>query len=383
MRPRTFALATLALTLTTSLAGVARAEEAATAAVPAWVSAVTPKADFRFRHEIIDGEGMTLRNRERIRARVGVVVALPPDVDLVVGLASGNDGDPVSTNQTLGGAFSKKPVWLDLAYADWHPSWAPGLRLVLGHMKNPFYAPAKSELVWDTDLNFEGAALAWSRAFGGLEPFVATTLSILDEREKSKDALLLGAQAGLRGTFLDGRLWFTAGGSYDDYTNTRGATAYFDATKGYGNSVADADPDDKSNPVTYVNDYNLVEGFVEVGGKILGFPVATVAHVVKNLDPDDDGLGWLVGAVMGKATKQAWSYELRYSYRVVQKDAVLGAFTESDFRGGGADGEGHKASLELVLGPHASVGATYYFNQKGVDGGTDYHRAQIDVAFKL
>ncbi len=382
MRPRTFALATLALTLTTSLAGVARAEEAATAAVPAWVSAVTPKADFRVRHEIIDGEGMTMRNRERIRARVGVGFALPPDVDLFVGLATGNDGDPVSTNQTLTAAFSKKPVWLDLAYADWHPGFVPGLHVVMGRMKNPFVAPGKTELIWDHDLNPEGAAVTWAGKFGGFEPFVATDVSFVDEREKTKDALLLGAQAGLRGTFLDGRLWFTAGGSYYDYTNTKGSAAYFDAAKGFGNSVADADADDKSNPVTYLNDYNLVEGFVEVGGKILGFPVTAVADVVTNLDPAKDNLGWLAGVVLGKA-KEPYSFELRYNYRVVEKDAVLGAFTDSDFRGGGADGKGHEAGIDVVLGSHVALGATYFFNQKGVDGGTDYHRAQIDVAFKL
>jgi hypothetical protein len=365
-------------------AASARADETSQAApkVPAWVSALTPKADFRFRHEIIDGEGMTMRNRERIRARVGVQFALPPDVDLFVGLATGSDGDPVSTNQTLTAAFSKKPVWLDLAFADYHPSQVAGLHVLLGRMKNPFVAPGKTELIWDHDLNPEGAAITWSRNFNGIEPFVATDVSFIDEREKTKDALLLGAQAGLRGTFLGGALWFTAGGSYFDYTNTKGATAYYDAAKGFGNSVADADADDKTNPVTYANDYNLVEGFAEIGGKILGFPVTGFADVVKNLDPDKDSLGWLAGAVLGKA-KDPYSFELRYNYRVVEKDAVLGAFTDSDFRGGGADGKGHEAGIDFVLGSHVVVGATYFFNKKGVDGGTDYHRAQFDVAFKL
>lgn len=362
------------------LAVHARAAEptAPSTPLPGRVSAFTPRADFRFRHEIIDGEGMTMRNRERIRARLGLQIALPPDVDLVVGLATGNDGDPVSTNQTLSGAFAKKPVWLDLAYADWHPGWGSGLHVLLGRMKNPFFAPGKAELIWDHDLNPEGAALSWAHAFDGVEPFVTTGVSFIDERDKARDALLLGAQAGLRASLLGGKLWFTVGGSYFDYTETQGAVAYFDKTKGFGNSVDATDPDN----VTYLNDYDLVEGFAEIGGKILGFPVTAVADVVKNLDPADDGLGWLAGVVLGKA-REPLSFEVRYNFRVLEKDAVLGAFTDSDFRGGGTDGEGHEAGVDFVLAKHVQLGASYFFNDKGVDDGKGYHRAQIDVVFKL
>ena len=357
-----------------------RADEAppATAPVPAWLSAVTPRADLRFRHELIDGQGQALRNRERIRARVGVGFALPPDVDLFVGLATGNDGDPVSTNQTLTGAFAKKPLWLDLAYADWHPGFVPGLHLVLGRQKNPFVAPGRTELIWDHDLNPEGAALTWSRRYGAVEPFAAADVSFVDEREKARDALLLGAQAGLRGTFLGDSLWFAAGGSYFDYTATRGAVVYFDPARAFGNGVDTTDP----AALRYLHDYDLVEGFVEVGGSVLGVPITAVADLVKNLAVADDGLGWLVGATLGRA-RAPYSFELRYSYREVGGDAVLGAFTDSDFRGGGADGKGHEAGVDFVLGAHVTLGATCFFNQKGVDGGSDYQRAQFDVSFRL
>jgi len=362
------------------LAWSARADElpAPPAPLPAWVTAITPRADFRFRNETIDGEGLTLRNRERVRARLGVQIALPPDVDLGLGLATGNDGDPVSTNQTLTAAFSKKPVWLDLAYVDWHPSFAAGSHVLLGRMKNPFVAPGKTELIWDHDLNPEGLALSWSRAFGGIEPFATGGAYWIEERDTTKDSLLLGGQAGVRATMLEGRLWLTLGGSYYDYTETKGASAYFDKTKGFGNSVDATDPDN----VTYLHDYNLVEGFAELGGKILGFPVTACADFVRNLDPDADRTGWLAGVVLGRA-KDPGSFEVRYSYRVVEKDAVLGAFTDSDFRGGGTDGKGHEAGVDVVLAKHVQVGATYFFDDRGVDDGKSYHRAQVDVAFKL
>jgi hypothetical protein len=321
---------------------------------------------------------MTQRNRERIRARLGVQMALQPGVDLVVGLASGSDGDPVSTNQTLSGAFAKKPLWLDLAYVDLHPDFAGGAHAVLGRMKNPFVTPGRTELIWDHDLNPEGVALTWNRALGAVEPFVAGGYYLIDERDKARDGALLAAQAGARVSLLGGKAWFTLGGSYYDYTRVKGAKAYFDAAKGFGNSVDATDPE----AVTYLYDYNLAEGFLEVGGKVLGLPVTAVGDLVRNLDPSDDHTGWLAGLVVGKL-KDPMSFEARYSYRVVEKDAVLGAFTDSDFRGGGTDGSGHEAGLDFALTKNVQLGATYFLNKKGVDGGKTYHRAQLDLQVKL
>ena len=358
----------------------AQAEEATQSAteLPAWLSAITPKADFRFRNETIDGEGLSLRNRQRIRARFGAVVALPGDVDFVIGLASGNDGDPVSGNQTLGEGFSKKPVWLDLGYADYHPSQIPGMHVLLGRMTNPFVPPGKTELMWDHDLHPEGINLSWSRAFGGIEPFATGGAFWLEERSKTKDSMLLAGQAGLRVELLGGKLWFTAGGGFFDYTETKGSELFFYEDNSGGNSVDATDPD---HPL-YSHDYNLVEAFAELGGKIRGFPVALVADFVQNLDPAQDNTGWLAGVVLGKA-KDPLSFELRYSYRVLERDAVLGAFTDSDFRGGGSDGKGHEASVGFALTRHTAFGATYFFNERGVDDGKSFHRAQVDVAFKL
>lgn len=361
------------------VAAPAHAEDSATSApsLPAWLSAITPKVDFRFRNETIDGEGLSLRNRARIRARLGFVAGFS-DVDVAFGLASGNDGDPVSANQTLGQGFSKKPIWLDLAYADYHPSQIPGAHLVLGRMKNPFVPPGKTELMWDHDLHPEGINLSWSRAFGGIEPFATGGAFYLEERSKTKDSLLLGAQAGLRLKLLGGKLWFTAGGSYLDYTQTKGSELFFYEDKSGDNSVDATDPDH----LVYLYDYNLVEGFAEIGGKIRGFPISVVGDFVRNLDPTDDHTGWLAGVVLGKA-KDPRSFEFRYNYRVLQKDAVLGALTDSDFRGGGSDGKGHEASVAFALTKHAKFGATYFFNERGVDDGKTFHRAQVDVAFKL
>ena len=50
-------------------------------------------------------------------------------------------------------------MWIDLAYFDWHPERVEGLNVIGGKMENPFYAPGKTELLWDGDLRPEGVAL--------------------------------------------------------------------------------------------------------------------------------------------------------------------------------------------------------------------------------
>ena len=83
-----------------------------------WAERIRLEGDFRYRHDAIDAEFDSERNRQRIRARTAIVADVSDIVQTGFGLASGGD-DPVSANQTLGGASSSKGVRMDLAYATW------------------------------------------------------------------------------------------------------------------------------------------------------------------------------------------------------------------------------------------------------------------------
>ncbi|HSG99339.1 MAG TPA: putative porin, partial [candidate division Zixibacteria bacterium] len=120
-----------------------------------WVDQTKIKGDVRYRHEYSDQEGKLANNRQRLRARVGIESQIHTDVKLTVQLASGSD-DPVSTNQTLDDGFSTKSVGIDLAYFSWTPSKAPGFSVTGGKIKNPFFQPGGTELIWDGDMNPEG-----------------------------------------------------------------------------------------------------------------------------------------------------------------------------------------------------------------------------------
>ena len=96
-----------------------------------WTDYVKPSIDFRYRHEIVDEDGKDLRQRERIRLRAGVVVTPINDVHIGFGLISGNDS-PTSGDQTIGEAFSSKPVQINLAYASWEPTFFNAYTLICG-----------------------------------------------------------------------------------------------------------------------------------------------------------------------------------------------------------------------------------------------------------
>ncbi|KKL12459.1 hypothetical protein LCGC14_2535550, partial [marine sediment metagenome] len=147
-------------------------------AMPAWMKNLTFYGDFRLRYQhdhtngrngpwgmAAPGRGQTKdRNRIRMRLRFGFTKTwwdkqLEVGFRLVTGNATtmeleddqgGNilgpnqqawvnpDGaTPTSSNQTMSGTFSKKPIWVDLMYAKYKPKWAKGLTFTGGKMKNP------------------------------------------------------------------------------------------------------------------------------------------------------------------------------------------------------------------------------------------------------
>jgi hypothetical protein len=93
-------------------------------------------------------------NQLQIRARLDVRADPSDWVTADLRLATGSTNSPVSTTQMLGGGLVKKSVWLDRAYIDFHPRSSFGA--TFGRMPNPFFS---TDLVYDTDLNFDGAAV--------------------------------------------------------------------------------------------------------------------------------------------------------------------------------------------------------------------------------
>ncbi len=95
------------------------------------------------------------RFRERVRVRFNAVAELGSQFRTGFTLASGDVNDPTSTNQTLTGFYTRKPIALDQAFAEFTPKQFKPLTLIGGKFRYPWY---NTELTWDKDLNPEGAA---------------------------------------------------------------------------------------------------------------------------------------------------------------------------------------------------------------------------------
>ena len=328
--------------------------------------------DLRYRHELIDAEGKDMRSRHRIRARLNMTATLNDEVKLGFQLASGGD-DPVSTNQTLSEGFSTKQVNIDQAFFEWKPESIAGFTVYGGKVKNPFYTPGKTELIWDGDLRPEGFALQYSNSSDTATLFVNTSYFWVEERKADNDAVLLGGQIGV--DYKANASRFVVGLGYFDYQNTKKCSPFFDDADSNGNSV-----DGNGN---YLYDFNDLEIFCKLTPHNLINNASFFVNYVTNIAKDvDDNQGWLLGISYGKCKKPG-TFDFRYSFRHIEKDAVIGAFTDSDFIGGGTDGEGHEVNFNYQIASKTKIGASYFFNQKGTDDGKEYHRLQLDVNFKL
>jgi hypothetical protein len=341
--------------------------------LPSWVPKVKISGDLRYRFEHISEAGKKSRQRDRIRARLGMSGKVNDQVDFKVRLASGSD-DPVSTNQTLDGAFSSKDIWFDQAFFDWHPN--ENVNIYGGKMSNPFFVAGGNQLLWDGDLTPEGLALSFHGS-GENQPFFNVAHFWADERGGGSDARMLGLQGGVK--FGGKSTTATVGLGYYNFTSLKGESPLFDATDSFGNSVT---TDPNTGDIFYANGFKELEAFAQVDWQAGNTPVSLYGNWVTNTDAGADDTGWLVGFDLG-STKEPGNWKFGYNYRRVEADAVLGAWCDSDFAGGGTDGKGHIFSISTLLAKNATFGVTYLVNDAGLVNGKDYKRLQVDFGFKF
>lgn len=149
-------------------------------------------------------------NMLRLQAHIGMDVKLGDTITAGIRLGSGNDNNPVSTTQTLGGGLIKKNIWLDRAWIAWKPTdWA---KVSAGRFSNPFLA---TDLIYSNELNFDGIAGQFKVPFNdsldtfatiGAFPIEFTgndtpSQALGTEKNTSYDKWLTAAQIGATWTF--------------------------------------------------------------------------------------------------------------------------------------------------------------------------------------
>lgn len=359
------------------------------------------------------------RSRSRTRLRLGMTADLSAGVSAGLRIATGNLADPVSTNQTMGNSNRPYQLILDRVFLQYE-SPASSVNLWGGRMPNPWFS---TDLVWDPDVNFDGVAgkfyplmrgKGYTRAFN---PYITLGAFPIQEIERStQDKWLYATQMGIDMAFQsDSRLRFAI--AYYDYRNITGQlnptvnsrTLDYTAPQFLqkGNTMFqinnDTDPnarlyglaaDYKELNATFSYDlatfspthvvvtgdyvknigYDAQEVLQRTDGNVIGPP--------NRLDPHTKG--YQLKLTLGRPdTKRAGNWQTFLAFKHLERDAVLDAFTDSDFHLGGTDAEGWILGGNYALRDNVSLGLRY-ITADAIDGpplGIDVLQLDLNAKF--
>lgn len=378
----------------------ASAEAKKQAKFPDWLSHVSFFGDMRYRHEGFYNSELQAnnptRNRERIRARLGMGVNIRDEVSGRLRVVTGDAGDPISTNQTLSELFSRKPFNLDWAYvtiAPWQTigldkltgSEKPLIAITAGKQPVPLFVPGGSELVFDGDLSPEGISetiTLWDspKSFARSLKITALQWSIKELSNSSAaqlfnaaDAWMFGGQAQLQlAPTSDSTLTLSIGDygfqRLDVIARERNQNSLLSITNNvrhFDNTTAGGSPVSPVGCATPFTAAGCIAGF-DGGFNILNwgaqldlptpwkdFPLSFFADFAHNTDAEsNDDMGYWLGFRIGQ-TRNKGDFRFTYSWARTETDAVPSVFSYSDFgRNGGTNVSGHFIALDYVLFPH-------------------------------
>ena len=342
-------------------------------------------------------------SRSRTRVRLGVYPWINEELSGGIQLATGNDAvaETVSRNQSAGGLFQTKNIYLNEAFVDYHPTALDGkVNIILGKRDDTAAIIRVNNLVYDSDLTFEGATVQYGKDADGKEkngPIAIAGYYLLDSWSDATrtDPTLFIAQAAYKGDVNDIRYMFGAG--YNLYGSVNSISTTLNADKsGTGSGFV-------ANPNTLNKGYKIVELFGNIGGQLTEtLPWSIYGEYAFNMakKADDHAINdnrrnaWLAGLTIGD-TKQVGQWSLDAKYDRIESDSVFPYFTDSDRKVGAGTGlsrptatvnvKGYEVALNYHLVQNMTVGARYYcYNEIDKEAlNPTLHQLQLDAVVKF
>lgn len=390
-----------------------------------WLKDLKFSGDIRLRYEAFDYTNGTLaesdpRNRFRYRLRFGFEKKFKPDMKAGFYLASGEPfKDPTSTNETLDGLFTFKPITIERVYAIYNPSWAKigpieDVEIGAGKFANPFER-ASSEIIWDRDVRPEGAyekvnLKLFKNDTLELKFFTTAGQFILDEDSKlgsaasitsgsGGDAELWAMQGGFNPVFyvpgLERPVDFTSAVSYYSFRNYADYSNFIVSGTSFARGNTNVIP-----PATQLDaqDFEVVEIYHELAIYPFGIPSRFFFDFARNVDehvgkgikgaPAGRQEAWALGVKLGNIAKKG-DWEAQYQYRYIEPNSAVGAFNDSDFGDGHSNRRGSAIKLGYALTDNLTLNAAAYFvnnvtaeNEIGVLD-QEQRRFQLDLVWKF
>ena len=358
----------------------------------------------------VDQDRHRTRLRARVGTDITLGDGFNAGVRIATG-ESNSPTSPNQTFGASGGNFSKYSLWLDRAFISYDAGPGDGEELTFlgGRFDNPFMS---TEIMWDDDLGFDGLALRGkvrmtdevSTFFsGGYFPVYNTDFNFASNQTskfESTDKWLSGAQFGIEWKIATD-LTAKVSVAYYDYSNIQGELSeeYIPVTDKDAGSTDSLRPSFAQRGNTYtalrnidnskaINDfgnryqyqyYGLASKFRNLTGNaridydgfddISSSPVriSLVGEVIKNTAFDVNKSNainnfgdnnnyeggdeaWNLAFIVGNLALESFGdWQASLGYRYVESDAVVDAFTDSDFGGGGTNVKGFTVSGTMAL----------------------------------
>ena len=354
--------------------------------------------DLRLRYEPFFGGGAQTaaapqdRHRERYRLRFNVNTKVTDDFAVGFSLASGDLGDPVSTNSTETGFYTRKPIAVDRAFGVYNPHYAKPFTLTVGKFG---YTWLRTELTWDNDLNPEGAseALAWNLKDKFINHFAVIGYETpIFEVGGGPDTYMTGAQVQT-GWNLGSRVKLTADAAYYDFANadsiaqnegqspangfaTQGIANAGGGNFGFGATAVSNNFGVIAGKRVFASKYGIFDGIArldfDTGYK--RWPVYALFNFAQNTracsnidafvaagvaaptcDPHQRHGYWT--ELKAGQTKNQGDLLLGYTFARIERDAVISAFDFSDLRQP-TNVLMHRIEAYYQAYPHVQIGFT-------------------------
>lgn len=334
--------------------------------------------DLRFRNESIEAEGVTGKDNYdhlRLRARLGVKAQINETLSTEIRLATGTGG--TATNQTFGNPANNNgsrnyDFKLDRAFF----KYSADNKLVFkaGRTDNPFVSVGDNNMIFDGDLNFDGASISYTHKLESMSFQLVLGHTILIEGQTAApktDVSMQSAELAWRMNMGEAHsLLVTVA---DHSANLKGQTAL--AMGALGNSVSGG---------AYIYNYDVTTVGLEYGLKT-SVPLTFFAEMANNGRTSENDTATIYGVRVNKLKKKG-DWMLSVDSREVEKDSIVGALADSDSYGGGTNGTSLNTSIGYGLDDNANLMVSYLTGKTLIASGeteVDRNRVQVDINVKF
>jgi hypothetical protein len=347
--------------------------------------------------------------RFRGRARLAVDTDITDSITAGMRIATGNTSDLVSETQTFDGTapytFGLDELFIRLD--ERNAQKFPWLSVVGGRFANPYGTP--TDLVFHKDLTFEGVAVTGRYGFGDGSAdqshvfFTAGAHPLQEIQLSSQDKWLAAAQLGTNLRWGDGQhLRFSA--AYFDYFNVTGRLNPLDGTEynytapqfeRQGNTYFDIanNTDTSVNLFALAAKYRIADLNLTYEIPVSAYLLRATADTVKNIGYNANQVEANVGYYVAPRTKgyqaelsfgdptvlRAGAWRALVGYRYLERDAVIDAYTDSDFHWGGTNAKGYYLVGDVGIAKRVWV-RVRYLGSNIIDGPTlNIDTLQLDL----